>query len=209
MTRDEFLRRLSAALESLPDEEREAALEYYEEYFADAGPENEQDVLEELGSPEEAARQILAGSSVRDIVPTPPPRRTHWWWLLAGAIGSPVLFPLLIVAAVLIPVFIVIAVVMLFVFFVVVFALLVSGAVGLASWVMTLGGLLPGMDAFIPDGVAGLGMVLSSLGLGLMLLGPCAWVISKGFPRAKKRLHALVRDLRIMWKRRKTGRKEK
>lgn len=209
MTRDEFLQRLSAALGSLPEEEREAALEYYEEYFADAGPENEQDVLEELGSPEEAARQILAGSSVRDIVPAPPPRRTHWWWLLAGALGSPVLFPLLIVAAVLIPVFVIVALVMLFVFFIVVFALLVSGVVGLASWVMTLGGVLPGMDAVIPNGIAGLGTVLSSLGLGLMLLGPCVWLVTKGIPLAGKRLRTFIRDLRIAWKRRKTGRKEK
>ncbi len=57
----EFLDRLQMQLADLTSDERREALEYYEEYFADAGEENEADVLISLGSPEQVAEQIKAG----------------------------------------------------------------------------------------------------------------------------------------------------
>ena len=59
MNKYEFLARLRAALSSVPHEEREAAMSYYEEFFSDAGEENEQAVIASLGSPEELAQSII------------------------------------------------------------------------------------------------------------------------------------------------------
>lgn len=61
MDKREFLDRLQAQLTGLTSEERAEAMEYYEEYFADAGEENEADVLLSLGLPEQVAEQIRAG----------------------------------------------------------------------------------------------------------------------------------------------------
>ena len=61
MDKREFLKRLQECLTDLTSEERAEALGYYEEYFADAGKENEADVLLTLGSPEQVAEQIKAG----------------------------------------------------------------------------------------------------------------------------------------------------
>lgn len=61
MDKREFLNRLQMQLADLTSDERREALEYYEEYFADAGEENEADVLISLGAPEQAAEQIKAG----------------------------------------------------------------------------------------------------------------------------------------------------
>lgn len=58
MTKQEFMYRLAQQLVSLPPEERVCALKFYDEYFADAGEENWEAVLRELGSPEEVARTI-------------------------------------------------------------------------------------------------------------------------------------------------------
>lgn len=58
MTKQEFMYRLAQQLISLPPEERVCALKFYDEYFADAGEENLEAVLRELGSPEEVARTI-------------------------------------------------------------------------------------------------------------------------------------------------------
>ena len=41
MNRQLFMRDLARFLSDLPVEEREQALNYYEDYFEDAGPENE------------------------------------------------------------------------------------------------------------------------------------------------------------------------
>lgn len=61
MNREEFMRQLDILLVSLPREEREAALQYYNDYFDDAGAEKEEEIIAELGSPEEIAAVIRAG----------------------------------------------------------------------------------------------------------------------------------------------------
>lgn len=61
MNRKEYMERLEQLLLVLPDEEREEALQYYTDYFDDAGVENEGNVIRELGSPEEVAAKIRAG----------------------------------------------------------------------------------------------------------------------------------------------------
>lgn len=60
MNRVEFLAELERLLADLPDEERQAAVQYYADYFADAGVENEAEVIRELGSPEKTAESIRA-----------------------------------------------------------------------------------------------------------------------------------------------------
>ena len=59
MNKAEFLAALSGELASVTTEEREAALDYYSEYFADAGVENEPSVLEELGSNRASLEQTV------------------------------------------------------------------------------------------------------------------------------------------------------
>ena len=58
MNRQEFLEKLRLLLGDLSEEEREEAIQYYEDYFADAGPEMEEQVIRELGSPEKVALMI-------------------------------------------------------------------------------------------------------------------------------------------------------
>ena len=67
MTRQEFMTALRDKLILLSPEEREDAVQFYEEYFDEAGAENEQAVLTELGSPEALAEKILSGEG--KIVP--------------------------------------------------------------------------------------------------------------------------------------------
>ncbi len=65
MTKQEFLDQLGQILWDLPEDERMDAVWYYEDYFADAGAENEQQVLRELGSPERIAEKIRASFEER------------------------------------------------------------------------------------------------------------------------------------------------
>ncbi len=59
MTKKEFMEELEILLGSLPKEEREDVLRYYDSYFEDAGVEYEQIVIKELGSAGKVAAQIL------------------------------------------------------------------------------------------------------------------------------------------------------
>ena len=60
MNRIEFMETLSRLLLDIPEEDRIDALKYYNDYFDDAGSENEQNVIEELESPEKVAMKIKA-----------------------------------------------------------------------------------------------------------------------------------------------------
>lgn len=63
MTKQEYLSELESHLASLSEEERVNALQFYEEYFEDAGPENEQQVISELGKPFALAKSIICEQS--------------------------------------------------------------------------------------------------------------------------------------------------
>lgn len=61
MNRAEFMRRLTELLGDVSPMERDEAIQYYNDYFDDAGAENESSVIASLGTPEELARTIKAG----------------------------------------------------------------------------------------------------------------------------------------------------
>lgn len=63
MTRTEFMKQLQDLLSDISKNEREEALQYYNDYFDDAGPGEEARILTELGSPKQVARKIKAGLS--------------------------------------------------------------------------------------------------------------------------------------------------
>lgn len=58
MSREEYLNQLAYLLSDIPDEEREEAMEFYRDYFEEAGEGQEDSVVSELGSPEKVAAQI-------------------------------------------------------------------------------------------------------------------------------------------------------
>lgn len=58
MNRDEFLNQLERLLMDIPEGDRLDAIEYYYDYFDEAGVANEQKVIRELGSPERVAQTI-------------------------------------------------------------------------------------------------------------------------------------------------------
>ena len=59
MNRDKYLNELDRYLKRLPQRDYESAVSYFREYFEDAGEENEQQVMAELGTPKEAAAEVL------------------------------------------------------------------------------------------------------------------------------------------------------
>lgn len=58
MNREQYLKELRRYLKRLPKDDYENAMEYFTEYFDDAG--NDDEAIRELGSPREAASELLA-----------------------------------------------------------------------------------------------------------------------------------------------------
>lgn len=66
MNRIEFMTQLAALLQDISVEERKEAMQYYNDYFDDAGEENEEQVVAELGSPKKVAATIKADLGNQD-----------------------------------------------------------------------------------------------------------------------------------------------
>ena len=64
MNRVEFMQQLERLLLDIPEHDRLDAIAYYNDYFDEAGPENEVNVLRELGSPERVASIIKADLNI-------------------------------------------------------------------------------------------------------------------------------------------------
>jgi len=61
MNRIEFMAQLERLLMDIPESERSDAIAYYNDYFDEAGPEKEAEIIQELGNPGKVAATIKAG----------------------------------------------------------------------------------------------------------------------------------------------------
>lgn len=59
MTREEYMTKLQKYLRKLPKQDYEDAIEYFNEYFSDTDEEGQQRLMEELGTPKEAAADLM------------------------------------------------------------------------------------------------------------------------------------------------------
>ncbi|EGV03440.1 hypothetical protein HMPREF9954_0183 [Streptococcus infantis SK970] len=93
MTRTEYLNQLEAYLMKLPQADRIEAMDYFKELFDDAGPEGEEELMASLGSPKEAAHDILTTLLDKKSTKKIPIRTTvrfyksqssHFWLHLLG-----------------------------------------------------------------------------------------------------------------------------
>lgn len=67
MTKTEYMAQLEKHLKKLPHKEYEEAITFFEEYFDEAGPEREATIMEELGTPKEAASDLINNILQRHI----------------------------------------------------------------------------------------------------------------------------------------------
>lgn len=58
MTRLEYLRTIASLLQDISEEDRKDAMKFYNDYFDEAGEDNADEAIKELGSPEEVADKI-------------------------------------------------------------------------------------------------------------------------------------------------------
>ncbi len=90
------MRELAERLARLPPDERESALSYYEEYFDEAGPDREAEVIRELGSPHAVASRILADHAIKEArrAPYNPGKGlSAIWFVLLALVAAPIALP--------------------------------------------------------------------------------------------------------------------
>ncbi len=148
MNKAMFLSELRHNLRRLPESEINNAIVYYEEYFNDAGEQNEQRVLDELESPATIAANIIGEFAVSEEGKKKP---SHTMWIVLLAIlASPIAFPIAIT------------------FFALIFAaVIVIGSLFFAISVVGISVVVAGFAAII----TGIGTLVTSFGVALFYLG--------------------------------------
>lgn len=98
MTRTEYMEQLEKHLKKLPHKEYFEAINFFKEYFDEAGPEREADIIEELGSPKEAASELInniLNKQIQEDKDQQEPVQLSWkHWAGLGALSMTALFSL-------------------------------------------------------------------------------------------------------------------
>ena len=106
MKRTEYLAQLDKYLKKLPKNDYQEAMDYFVEYFDEAGPENEESVIAELGSPKEAAHDIIVNLLDKKIEEDGPKSTTNVLQIATLSIlAAPLAIPLALVIGILVFVF--------------------------------------------------------------------------------------------------------
>ncbi len=154
MNREQYMQALANKLSGMTASDREEAIHYYEEYFDEAGIEEEEKVIGDLGTPEQVAKQILADYAVKEVMKSPKsPKKNIYaiWFIVLAIFASPIAFPLAMA----------------------VISVLFAGVVAIAACVFALGITLfsvgaAGVGVFL----SGLAMLTTNLPTALVLMGP-------------------------------------
>lgn len=167
MNKFRYLEELSSRISYyLPEEEYRNVMQYYTEYFADAGEENEATVMEELGTPEVLAKKIIAdykGKQPEELHDKAPDKKrlSVGWVIFIAIIGAPLWIALFGIAIGIIAT---------------AFALVVSvGAVAIGGIFGGIGMIFGGIILLFTSPGAGLltmggGFVLGAVGIGFLML---------------------------------------
>lgn len=170
MNKNQYLECLRSNLHNIPNEEVDNIIEYYKEYFEDAGVENEQVVIAELGKPELLANKISADYVIKGMENDNEPIKnvtqvkkgiSNIWILILAICGAPIWFPLVIAAAAVLFVIVVALFSVIFAFMITSVAIVGSGILALIVGIITL-------FIHMPTGIATLGTACVAIGFGCL-----------------------------------------
>ena len=194
MNRQEFMNRLEYLLRGIPASEREDALAYYNDYFDEAGAENEAQVIQELRSPEAVAENILA--NVQQETRREMSKSTKILLIIVLILTFPIWIG--VVAALFgTAVGIIGALFGIIVGF-------IGAAIGLVvgGVVCILGGILCAITVPV-DGLVSIAVGAILAALGVLIAVPCVWAVGVWIPKGVK---ALVGWTKGLFRRQKGGR---
>ncbi len=185
MDRSRFMRELEELLQNIPAEERESALQFYNDYFDEAGVENEQEVIAEFESPQKVAAKIredIYGEGQREEPPVsnPPqtwqekPEKAPWSNNLVKilliiaivVVGGPIIIPVVIGIACAVFGCLLAVIVLFFALVLVAFAIAISGIIVFIFGIPALF-TSPGVGLALLGG----GLILSAVGAAAVVAG--------------------------------------
>lgn len=179
MNRRDFFAALINELRNIEPAELQDVLQYYNEYFDDAGLENEEAVIAELGSPKELAAAIKANSSIKYLESGNPSTKKslNAAWIAIGAIfAAPIALPLALALGIFAIAILITIAILIFTLFIVSFAFAISG---ILSAVFSFTIIPSSFPSFLL--MFGAGLILA--GLSLLIYIPTLSLARNSFKR--------------------------
>lgn len=178
MNKAEYMKCLEYRLRRLPKEDYDKAIEYFEEYFTEAGQEQEAQAIEDLGQPEMAADQIIRDFAVENADhPTRNVKKSFsaiWVGILA-VFAAPIGLPLALA-------FGAVALALIVVVIAVIFAVLCTAVALGASSIPCVFISFWFLITSPANGVATLGLGLFGIGVGIWVamgcIALCKWFLN-------------------------------
>ncbi|MEH6944319.1 DUF1700 domain-containing protein [Bacillus sp. JJ722] len=176
MNKETYLKELEHKLKRLPIEEVEAALEYYNEYFDEAGVENVQLVIKELGSPSQVASKILADYAIKELDNHPKSTKkglSAIWVIILAILATPIALPLMLLVGSLIITFVLLCGSLALTAISLLIALILTGVACLFTGIVVL-------PQHLPTAIFYIGVGLTASGIGVLVFSPLVSAIKKG-----------------------------
>ncbi len=179
MNKNDYMKTLAYNLRRLPKKDFDQAIDYYEEYFADAGSENEQKAIEDLGSPESAAKELIMNLAVKNVEEPPKTVKHSFkaiWIGILGICAAPIALPIalcliLIIASLIFSLLCILG-----------GLLLTAICIAAAAIVGIIGGFILLFTSFA-NGLATLGFSFLCAGIGILstcgIFFLCKWLLQK------------------------------
>ena len=181
MNRREFIEELKRRLKKLPYDEIKEAIDYYEGYFDDAGEENEQAVLAELGSPAAVASQIIANFAVKEAEIDKPVKK-NWrstWLVILALFASPIAVPVALAVGAVVLALVISLLAVIISFFAAGVSIVAGGLASAAAGVFVIFQSVP--------------TTMLYFGVGLILLGIGAAIVTATITLSKKCFNGLTK----------------
>jgi len=194
MSRDEYLRILARELSRLPKEEFDRAMEYYTEYFEEAGPENAEVVMADLGSPVEVAREIIRETALKRMdepIKSMKKGFSSIWIVILAIFAAPIALPVAILL-------LAVLVMLLAAGVIVLAGMVIAGLGSVALGIVSIGAGISMLAQSVPSGIAVIGMGLLAAGTGILVAMAMAFIVKWIF-----------RGVRAIFRRILRGRKKK
>ncbi len=197
MSREKYLKELETRLKKLPQDEIDEALNYYREYFDEAGEENSELVIKKLGSPAQVARHILAEYATKELAEHPESAKksiSAIWFILLAILASPIALPIVIVIISMVFTLVILCAAFLFTFLTLIISLAFAGVVSIIAGFSVI-------TQHWQTSLFYIGAGLTATGIGILLFPPFMFVV-------KSSSSALARWLNKIFDKMKNKRKE-
>ena len=180
MNRVEYMTRLASMLQDIPVEERQEAMKYYNDYFDEAGEENEEKVAAAIKA--EIYGRNNTGETKAPVYPAEKEEKdtNNWWKILLIIVGG--LFVLSIAGPIVLGVALTVLAVVFSGFIALIAFVIAAGCLAIVGIALFIGGLTQ-IAVALPEAftLIGSGMILFAVGMvGVVLLVQLCFV---AFPK--------------------------